>query len=171
MIDDCIIRSMNKTDLEPVLAWRNHPEIRRYMLSQHKISLDEHRHWFELTSQDSKRRLLIVEHTEIPIGFVHFNGVAPDGVADWGFYTVPDAPKGSGKKLGLMALNFAFQTLMLHKVCGQALGFNEPSIRFHRMLGFQQEGVLRDQHKIGAAYHNLIHFGLLRHEWALNNGG
>ena len=77
MIDDCIIRSMNKINIEPVLAWRNHPEIRRYMLSQHKISFDEHRHWFELTSQDSKRRLLIVEHTEIPIGFVHFNGVVP----------------------------------------------------------------------------------------------
>ncbi len=100
------------------------------------------------------------------MGFVQFSGVAPGGIADWGFYAAPEARKGSGSKLGVAALGFAFETLGLHKVCGQALDFNEASIRFHLRLGFQQEGVLREQKRIGGKYHDLICFGLLCHDAA-----
>ncbi len=162
----CSIREVVMNDLEQILTWRNHPAIRRYMLTQHRITLDEHVNWFMRASNDPLKRLLIVEENRQAFGFIQFSGVARDAVANWGFYTVPRAPKGSGWKLGVTALDFAFQELALRKICGQALDLNEPSIRFHRMLGFQQEGVLREHHKIGRAYHNLICFGLLRHEWA-----
>ena len=164
-IDTCRIRPMNADDLVDVLTWRNHPDIRRYMLTQHEITLDEHRNWFERASKDAARGLLIVEENDHPLGFVHFSGVAPSGVAAWGFYAVPEAPKGSGRKLGITALKFAFGSLDLHKVCGQALGFNKASIHFHQILGFQQEGVLRDQHWVAGGYHDMICFGLLNHEW------
>ena len=164
-IKGCQIRAMEFGDLERVLAWRNHPDVSRYMLSQHDISRDEHRHWFELASRDPTRRLLIVEDGESALGFVHFSGVASGAIADWGFYAAPDAPKGAGKMLGITAVDFAFQSLELHKICGRALGFNEASIRLHSALGFQQEGVLRDQHRIGSTYHDLICYGLLSHEW------
>lgn len=157
---------MSANDVELVRMWRNHSDIRRYMLTQHEISHDEHRRWFERASEDPARRLLIVQEGEMAFGFVHFSGVVRGGVADWGFYAAPDAPRGSGRKLGMAALNYAFQTQELHKVCGQALDFNEASIRLHRMLGFQQEGVLRDQHRVGDTYHDLICFGLLRCEWS-----
>lgn len=160
---------MALTDLENVLVWRNHPNIRQYMLTRHEISPDEHRAWFERASHDPTRRLLIVEEDGHPLGFVHFANVAPGGIADWGFYAVPEAPKGTGRKLGSHALDFAFRGLDLHKVCGQALAFNDASIGFHRALGFQQEGVLRDQVRIDGAYHDLIHFGLLVHEWPIDS--
>ncbi|NQD81620.1 GNAT family N-acetyltransferase, partial [Pseudomonas sp. CrR14] len=83
----------------------------------------------------------------------------------WGFYLAPGAPRGTGQQLGEAALAFAFDSLGLHKVCGQALAFNERSIRFHEKLGFVQEGALREQHYDGATYHTIIHFGLLRYEW------
>lgn len=162
---------MNDGDLQLVLDWRNHPEIRRYMLTQHEISFDEHREWYERASREATRRLLIVEEGGMPIGFVHFTGVAPDAIADWGFYAAPDSPKGSGRKLGTAALNFAFAAERVHKVCGQALDFNESSICFHQALGFRQEGVLRDQCSIGNTYHDLICFGLLSHEWSGANLG
>ena len=168
--EPCRIRRMETRDLETVLAWRNHHDVRQYMRTRHEISIDEHRHWFERASNDPTRYLLIVEHDERPLGFVHFSNVAPTGIADWGFYAVPGAPKGgTGRKLGSCALDFAFRSLNLHKVCGQALGFNEASIRLHRALGFQQEGVLRDQFRIDGVYHDLISFGLLAHEWPIRS--
>lgn len=160
---------MVNADLERVFAWRNSYAVRRYMLTQHEISMDEHRQWFEFASQDPMRRLLIVEEGDVGLGFVQFKDVAPGGVADWGFYASPEAPKGAGSRLGVAALDFAFYTLELHKVCGQALASNEASIRFHRKLGFQQEGILRHQHRIDGAYLDLICFGLLRHEWPIKN--
>lgn len=165
MAEICQIRLMVNADLERVLAWRNHSEVRRYMLTQHEITLDEHRQWFERNSQDPMRRLLIVEEDDMALGFVHFKGVESGAISDWGFYAAPGVQKGSGRKLGMKALNFAFQELELHKVCGQALAFNEASVRFHRKLGFQQEGVLRQQLQIDGTYHDLICFGILHDEW------
>jgi UDP-4-amino-4,6-dideoxy-N-acetyl-beta-L-altrosamine N-acetyltransferase len=160
------IRAMTINDLDLVRAWRNHPKIRRYMLTQHEISIDEHRKWFERSSHDLSKRLLIFEEKHAPLGFVQFSGVTPGGIADWGFYTAPDSPKGTGKKLGRAALKFAFHTLGLLKVCGQALASNDASIHFHRELGFKQEAVLRKQHQINGNYQDLICFGLLCSGWS-----
>lgn len=167
--DQCQIRLLKAEDLKHVLSWRNHPDIRRYMLHQQEITLDEHYRWFERASNDPTKKLLIVEENELALGFVQFSGVSKDAIADWGFYAIPAAPKGTGRKLGFAALNFAFDFLQLHKVCGQALNFNTASIYLHQTLGFQQEGILRDQHRIDGFYRDLICFGLLRREWRLHD--
>ncbi len=158
---------MSENDLELVLSWRNHPQVRRYMYTQHEISLEEHTRWFDRAKQDSERHLLIFEPGSTPLGFINIHQIAPGGIADWGFYVAPDAPKGTGRSLGNAALQFAFKTLTLHKLCGQALAFNERSIRFHLGQGFQQEGVLRQQHFDGQQYHDVICFGLLASDWRL----
>ena len=159
------IRPMVHADLALVLAWRNHPDVRRYMYTQHEITLAEHQRWFERNLPDPKRHLLIFEANHQPVGFVHFNETGGGGIADWGFYVAPEAPKGSGRQLGRAALNHAFTQLKLHKICGQALAYNERSIHFHQSLGFQKEGILRDQHFDGAIHHHVFCFGLLCHEW------
>ena len=163
------IRRMVHADLEQVLAWRNHPDVRRYMYTQHEITLDEHQRWFERTLLDPKKHLLIFEVNQQPLGFMNFNESGNAGIADWGFYAAPDAPKGSGRQLGRTALNHAFTQLQFHKVSGQALAYNERSIQFHQSLGFQQEGILRDQHFDGERYHHVICFGLLSPEWQPNS--
>jgi UDP-4-amino-4,6-dideoxy-N-acetyl-beta-L-altrosamine N-acetyltransferase len=159
------IRLMRSTDLDLVLAWRNHPDVRRYMFTKHEITMEEHLRWFEHSAQDKEKYLLIYEPYANPVGFIQFSKLPGSAVADWGFYAAPDAAKGSGRQLGLGALDYAFCHLNLHKVCGQALAFNEPSIRFHRALGFHQEGLIRDQHFDSQQYHDVLCFGLLRSEW------
>ena len=156
---------MVHADLERVLAWRNHPDVRRYMYTQHEITLEEHQRWFERTLPDPKKHLLIFEVNHLPLGFVNFNETGNGGIADWGFYVARDAPKGSGRQLGCAAISHAFTQLKLHKVCGQALAYNQRSILFHQSLGFQQEGTLREQHFDGKRHHHVICFGLLSHEW------
>ncbi len=165
MFDGCIVRKVTEDDLPMVLAWRNHADVRRYMFTQHEIGLDEHRNWFAKASQDTSRCLLIVEENKQAFGYVQFSKVEDGGIADWGFYTSPEASKGTGRKLGVMALNYAFGSLKLHKVCGQAIASNQASIAFHQRLGFTLEGVLRDQQRINGAYLSLHCFGLLSSEW------
>jgi UDP-4-amino-4,6-dideoxy-N-acetyl-beta-L-altrosamine N-acetyltransferase len=171
MTENLLIRSMTEDDLPMVLTWRNHPEVRRYMFTQHEISLAEHTQWFMRVVQDNTRRLLIVQEQGSPIGYVQFSNVEPGGVADWGFYARPEASKGTGSKLGVSALDHAFGQLKLHKVCGQAIDTNQASIRFHERWGFKREGVLRDQKRMNEQYQTLICFGLLAHEWQAHTQG
>jgi len=160
---------MTADDLAMVLEWRNHPDVRQFMYTQHQISMDEHRQWFERVQADSRKHLLIFEVNAEALGFINFSESASFPVCDWGFYVAPCAPKGTGFKMGTSALTYAFNELSLHKVCGQALSFNQRSISFHLKLGFFQEGRLREQFYDGQQYHDVVCFGLLADEWKSRN--
>ena len=164
------VRRMTAADLDLVRAWRNRADIRQWMFTQHEIGAAEHAAWFDRASQAADRCLLIYEEAGVPRGFVHFSNVAPGAAADWGFYTSADAPKGTGRALGHAALDYAFDALALHKVCGQMLASNAASIRFHQSLHFTQEGVLRAQYFIGGVHLDLLCFGLLVDEWRAARG-
>lgn len=167
MSEGCSIRPVALSDLPTILEWRNHSNVRRFMFTQHDITLQEHTAWFERANQDNTRRLLIVEERQRPIGYVQFSQVRIGGVADWGFYTSPEAPKGTGRKLGVAALNHAFGVLRLYKVRGQVIESNTASIAFHKALGFKKEDVPHEQQYVQGKHHNIIYFGLLRREWEL----
>ncbi len=162
-------RRMSKNDLEYVLSWRNDPDIRRFMLSQHEITLAEHRDWFDRASRDQSRALLVIEEHGKPRGCVIFSGVEKNATSDWSFYSAPGSPAGSGTRVCATALDFAFGDLRLHKVAGHVLDFNHASIRIHQRLGFTQEGTLREQRLINGTYHDLFCFGVLSSEWLAHN--
>ncbi len=164
-LDNGHVRIMQESDLGQVLSWRNHIDVRRFMYSQHEIGSEEHKRWFASASQDNQRHLLIFEQDGQPQGFVQFKQHDNGVIADWGFYLSPEAEKGTGKKLGKAALDYIFHDKLFHKVCGEALGFNEKSIKFHLGLGFRQEGILREQYFDGESYHDIYSFGLLSREW------
>lgn len=159
------VRPMRPTDLECVLDWRNHWDVRRFMFTQKMIEPNEHQRWYESAINDSRKKLYVFENNQQPLGFVSLIEAAPGGVVDWGFYTAPHAPKGTGRQLGLTALHHAFTQLHVRKVCGQAIAFNQRSIDFHLGLGFTQEDTLRAQHFDGTQYHDVVCFGLLFAEW------
>jgi UDP-4-amino-4,6-dideoxy-N-acetyl-beta-L-altrosamine N-acetyltransferase len=161
------VRPLASGDLMRLFAWRNHPQVRAHMFSPDEIALDAHRRWFEASLVDPRRRLFIYEAADAaPAGFVGFTlqGAHPR-VADWGFYSAPEAPRGTGRAMARCALDAAFGALGLHKVCGQALETNARSIDFHRRLGFADEGLLREQHWDGTRFVDVRCFGLLAREW------
>lgn len=158
------LRKMTTADLEDVLTWRNHPDVRRYMYTQETIAWDEHQAWFAKAQQDPNRYLMIYERDHKPQGFINISKQSVHH-AEWGFYLAPSAPKGSGQRLGRQALNYVFEYLNCHKLWGEVLSVNSRSIRFHERLGFQHEATLRDHFFDGTRYHDVLGFGLLSDEW------
>jgi UDP-4-amino-4,6-dideoxy-N-acetyl-beta-L-altrosamine N-acetyltransferase len=159
------LRQLKKEDLPQVLSWRNHPQVRCHMLTQHVISVEEHTQWFKQLEHDPKRKVILIHEGSEALGLAHFTQVNPDGVMDWGFYLTPEAPKGSGSKLARMALDFAFKQKGWHKVCGQVISTNAASRRFHLKMGFTLEGVMRQQVCMANEWLSLWCYGLLASEW------
>lgn len=160
-----LVRPMSMADVESVLVWRNDPQIRRFMFSNSEIPLDKHLEWFKRSSVNPNMHLLIYEDEGLSLGFVSFlfsNGQ----VADWSLHTSPSAPKGTGAKMGRVALNHAFRELSAHKVCGRVISYNARSIGMHKKLGFIHEGVLREQHYDGRQYHAVHCFGMICTDWS-----
>lgn len=165
------LREMTALDLQAVLDWRNSCEISKFMYSRSIITFEEHRQWFDRASANPNRRLLILDVGGIPLGFMSLD-ISNEfiGVAEWGFYISPTAPKGTGGILGNLTLNYCFATLNLHKVVGRVLDFNQKSIRFHQKLGFTLEGRWREHYHDADGYHSLICFGILKKEWDSKKG-
>jgi hypothetical protein len=85
------LRPMEVGDLHSVLKMRNHPNIRRYMLTKHELSIKEHLSWFERKSRTEDTELLVFTLDSICCGFVQFQQTNFNGVVNWGFYVSPDA--------------------------------------------------------------------------------
>jgi UDP-4-amino-4,6-dideoxy-N-acetyl-beta-L-altrosamine N-acetyltransferase len=162
---ECRLRPMTESDLEQVLEWRNHPDVRRHMITRREIGMDEHREWFQRCQRTGSRQLLLFQCQGVDLGFVGFSRVQDQRASEWGFYLAPGAPKGTGNKLGGAAVRHAFELLNVHKIFGHTLGTNTRGIRFHQRMGFRVEGLLREQHFDGEQYQDVVCFGLLRDEW------
>jgi len=163
---DMALRPLREDDLEMVRCWRNSPDVRRYMFTAHEIDPAEHRSWFERLCKDAAQRWFIYEdEARLACGVVSFTLPRPGSSALWGFYAAPDAPPGTGTRIGLAALDHAFMESGWHKLSGLAMAENSASVRLHEKLGFCIEGRLREEHFDGSRYVDVIRFGILAGEW------
>lgn len=63
------LRSLQKSDLEQVLRWRNQPDVASYMFVTDEISMEEHLNWFNsLTSNDV---YLVIQVDQKQIGVIN----------------------------------------------------------------------------------------------------
>lgn len=161
-----LLRKIEASDLEMILEWRNVPEVRMNMYTQHVISREEHQQWWQKTSLDEKQAYFIFENKGIPAGVVSFNQIDKDNLQSfWAFYASPDAPRGTGMKMELLALDFAFESLGLHKLSCEVLAFNVKVINLHLKFGFQKEGVFRENYLLDGEYIDVYRLGILSSEW------
>ena len=164
------LRKIQQEDLELILSWRNHPDVRSSMFSQSVIELDQHRAWFRRESEKETSLWFLYLDTEgNPAGVVYFTDI--DGISSnafWGFYAAPGARPGTGTRMGVEALDYFLVDKGFHKVNADVLDTNQRSHRFHRKLGFQAEGVFREQYLGKEDYRNVTRFGLLDSDWTDN---
>ncbi len=64
-----------------------------------------------------------------------------------------------------LGLNFAFNELNLYRVYLSVFSYNEAAIALYEKLGFTREGVYREHLERDGRRFDMIHYGLLRHEW------
>ena len=74
---DVRLRRLGAGDSDRVLAWRNLPEIRRWMYTDHVISKDEHDRWFASALVDERRCYWIVELDGQPVGLANLADITP----------------------------------------------------------------------------------------------
>lgn len=161
------LRPMADSDLERVLAWRNSERVRSCMFSDELIALADHRAWWERAKTSSTSVHLIFEVDGVPMGVVNFTGIdRRNGRCSWGFYVgAEDAPRGTGTIMGILALDHAFESLGMRKICAEVIGFNTASLGYHRKLGFAQEGCLVRHVLRGSGYEDVVLFALFAEDW------
>jgi len=74
--------------------------------------------------------------------------------------------RGIMREALIAILQFGFDQMLLNRIEADASIDNIASIHLLQSLGFQQEGIQRQQYYEDDQYHDLVLFGLLKEEWS-----
>jgi RimJ/RimL family protein N-acetyltransferase len=169
-----LLRPVNRSDISYFLKWFNDPEVIQYLrLYLPMTEMAEERYIEELgTTRAKSDIILVVEAIEgastRPIGNCGLHEICPkDHNATFGIVIGEKDywGKGYGTEAARLVINYGFQQLNLHRVSSSAFAFNERSIKFHKKIGFREEGRLRQAMFKNGQYHDEVQFGILREEW------
>jgi RimJ/RimL family protein N-acetyltransferase len=76
--------------------------------------------------------------------------------------------KGYGTETGNLLLDYAFNQLGFHRISIGVVGFNKRALRFWESLGFNKEGVERDEYFYDNKYSDGIMMSILENEFRKN---
>lgn len=172
MPDDPVGVSFRDLDLDDIVtihAWRNLPEVARYMYTDHHIGPAEHARWFGAAMNDETKRYWVIELDGAPVGLLNLYDISlRHRRAYWAFYLANPAVRGRG--VGAAAERFmmrhVFADLGLDVLCCEVLATNEGVVKMHERYGFHVDGVLRSHVLKADERVDVVALSLLRDEWA-----
>ena len=165
-----ILRSIEREDLKFLQEMMNDPEIEQMVFKGcFPISYDRQVRWFENYDQQKDMRCMIQIQGGATIGMIMLTNI------DWQYRTAELSHKtkanSSDRRPGDMMdammgmLNYAFNELNLHCVCGTVLEYNMLSRKLALKCGFQEEGILRERAFKNGKYHNLVANSVLKDDF------
>jgi len=163
------LRPLEPQDRDRLLAWRNQPEIARWMYSDHAISAEEHARWFEGAMADVRRRYWVIEADGLPVGLANLYDLAPEhGRTSWAYYLADPSTRGQGigAFVEYWVIEHVFGALGLNKLWCEVLIGNEAVWRLHEGFGFQREALFRQQVRKDGEPTDVVGLGLLKADWA-----
>jgi RimJ/RimL family protein N-acetyltransferase len=92
--------------------------------------------------------------------WTHQNSWVAIGIGERGYWG-----QGYGSEAMSLVLDFAFNELNLYRIQLTVYSYNEHAIRMYERLGFRREGVYREFLYRDGQRHDMLLYGLLRHEW------
>ena len=162
------LRDLTPADSDRLLAWRNLPEVARWMYSDHEISRAEHDRWFAGIAGDATRKYWIIELDGEPVGLANLADIStPHRKAAWAYYLASPTVrgKGVGAFVEVFVLDHVFRTLGLNKLCCEVLLENEAVWKMHESFGFQREALYRDHIWKGGRGHEVVGLAILASDW------
>jgi len=146
------ILKVNDGIKEKVRQWRNKEEIRKYMLSQHIITKEEHLNWIENLKNRNDWKFWVVFVDEIPIGTVYLQNIDYKKLtSEWGFYIGKDdfKGKGLGKYILFKLLEFYFEEMKFEVLFTKVISNNIAALNIYRKFKFKMiSDFLDNQRKI-----------------------
>jgi UDP-4-amino-4,6-dideoxy-N-acetyl-beta-L-altrosamine N-acetyltransferase len=146
-----MLKPVTDRDIQTIFNWRNHPEVRKVMFTDHEISMAEHLAWWEKTRRDPAKKVYLFIFENQPVGVVNYYDIdAVRGACRWGFYLNNERIRDAAHRLKIWlalekeAIEHAFDVLGCKIIYCETFGFNQQVLQIHRKFGFKEvESVLR----------------------------
>jgi RimJ/RimL family protein N-acetyltransferase len=161
------LRTIEEEDLEFLRDAINDPEVREGLIMARPINAEQEREYFEerVSSEDGVNLAICVD--EEIVGTVGLSDVDQRaGNCEIGVWVAPEFHgRGYGTEASRLLTQYAFDELRMHRVLARVLATNEASARIWEKLGFEEEGVHRDEAFTDGEYVDIRYFSVLEDEW------
>lgn len=148
-----MLRPITEDDLPVILHWRNHPDVRRVMFTDHEITPAEHRAWWKRVKADPKMQLYLFSHNGEPAGMVQYFDIDNGSrTCHWGYYLDNYQQRDMTSRLQCWlaleqeAVAKAFDDIGCGRLICETFEFNREVLQIHRKFGFSEvETILREK--------------------------
>jgi len=167
-------RDLQYADREQLLQWRNHPEVRRWMYTDHEIQPDEHDQWFANALVSTTKRFWVITLEGKGVGLANLDQINHEcRRSSWAFYLADPSTRGMrvGKAAAAFLQEVVFEKLQFNRLWCEALANNRPAISLYESVGLRREGILRSHVVKSDGSHDVVVMGMLRDEWLERNSG
>jgi len=165
------LRPLNKKDAAAFVPWVNDPEvIRTLAIGTQTLDVRAEEVFIEKTNASAHDEVfgIVVKATDQLIGstgldqidFRHRRanfGIMVGEKSEWG--------KGYGTEATALVVQYAFAVLDLNRVQLFVYEYNPYAIRAYGKVGFQSEGLLRQDHFYAGRHWDTIVMAIVRDEW------
>lgn len=127
--------TLNLAQKELVLSWRNHPSIRKWMVNDHEISLENHLNFIDLLSSKTDRLYFLVQKNSDFIGVINLTEMTDTSV-ELGIYANPDM-RGVGNSLMTALIDYA-SALGLSKLIANVFITNVRALNLYQKFEFSE---------------------------------
>jgi UDP-4-amino-4,6-dideoxy-N-acetyl-beta-L-altrosamine N-acetyltransferase len=162
------MRRLEDEDRDRILAWRNSPDVRAYMYTDHVIAPEEHAAWFAGIEGDESRRYWIITSDDVPVGLANLYDIdRRHQRCAWAYYLADPSVRGLGlgSYVEYWMLEFVFEGLKFAKLWCEVLASNEPVWKLHETFGFTIEARFRGHVLKGAERVDVLGLGMLAADW------
>ena len=161
---DLRLEPLSLDHLDGIMTWVNDPEVTFYFATLHRIITrqDEARIVSKIIASDTDRVFSIFEGDTYlgQIGISQIYWPARNGRL--GIMLARNAwGRGVAQAAGRLIIDRAFQELSLHKLWLILRSDNAKGLHIWSKLGFQREGLLRDEYFSADSFHTMVRMGML----------
>ncbi len=159
-----MIRRLEHKDAPLMLEWMHEENINRAFRQPFGRFTAEHAvHFIDNSFNEKNRHFAVVNETDEYLGTVSLKNISQtDRSAEYAII-VRSTARGTGvaRRATENILNYAFDTLGLHRVYLNVLEQNERARHFYTKCGFMYEGTSRDAILLNGRYESLAWYGMI----------
>jgi ribosomal-protein-alanine N-acetyltransferase len=159
---------ITEADRAHIFKYLSDGEIRQRMkMETHKTAVQQDLWWEKFKTARQKHEVVqwcaFLKDSNTYVGLITLKEISTaNSRAELG-YSIAKTQwgKGFGKEAAAIAVEYAFKALELHSLFAIILPYNLPSQRIVKHLGFEQEGLFREEHFYEGQYYDTLYFSLL----------
>jgi UDP-4-amino-4,6-dideoxy-N-acetyl-beta-L-altrosamine N-acetyltransferase len=165
------ITNCSSEESKKIRKIRNEENIRKYMYTEHEITLTEHVNYINKLKTDKKQIVFCVLKNKIePVGVVSINSIDYlHRKTDWAFYLTSNERTGLGAVLEYYIINFIFSKLEMEKVNCEVIETNNTVVELHKKFFFEEEGIRKENIIKNNRRINVYFLGLTKNKWLSNH--